>query len=254
MDFETIRVRQQENICFIQLYRPNDNNTINERMIEECHQALDLYKESATIVVFEGLPETFCFGADFKEMYEKSKDNEKKESKPELLYELWLKVFTGPFITIANVKGKVNAGGIGFVAACDIVIADQTAKFSLSELLFGIYPAAVFPFLVNKIGLQKANYFTLMTQPLSVETAYSYGLVDAWEPNSSSLLRKHILRLKVLSKRGIQSYKQYRKNFSSALYEKEPIAIEANKRMFSDAENLKGIFNFVETGVLPWDK
>nr|WP_269820011.1 enoyl-CoA hydratase-related protein [Bacillus velezensis] len=42
--------------------------------------------------------------------------------------------------------GVANAGGIGFVAASDIVIADDTAVFSLSELLFGLFPAMVLPF------------------------------------------------------------------------------------------------------------
>jgi 3-carboxymethyl-3-hydroxy-acyl-[acp] dehydratase len=42
---------------------------------------------------------------------------------------------TGPFVTISHVRGKANAGGLGFMAASDIVLAQEEAQFSLSELL-----------------------------------------------------------------------------------------------------------------------
>jgi len=62
---------------------------------------------------------------------------------------LWLRLATVRTVTISHVRGKANAGGIGFVAASDIVLADETAQFSLSELLFGLYPACVLPFLIR---------------------------------------------------------------------------------------------------------
>ena len=95
-------------------------------------------------------------------------------------------------MSIAHVRGKANAGGIGFVAACDIVLADSAAVFSLSELLFGLMPACVLPFLVRRIGFAKANAMTLSTQPVGVQVAREWGLVDAFEENSDNLLRKHL--------------------------------------------------------------
>lgn len=254
VNYKTIRVQIKGNICYLQLYRPDNNNTINDSMVEECHQALDSMPDNVTIVVLEGLPETFCFGADFNEVYQKNKGEKKEEPNPETLYELWLKLYTGSFISIANVKGKVNAGGMGFVSACDIVIADSTAKFSLSELLFGLYPAIVFPFLINKIGLNVANYITMMTEPISAEKAFEYGLINAYASDTTALVRKHLLRLKVLSKHGIQNYKQYRNNYSQDLFHYENIAIKANKEIFSERSNLEGIFNFIETGKFPWEQ
>src|SRR5207248_3090020 len=125
------------------------------------------------------------------------------------LYELWLQIATAPFVTVAHLRGKTNAGGVGFVAACDIALADATATFSLSELLFGVYPACVMPFLIRRIGFQRAHYLTLMTQPIAVEQAHRWGLVDAYETQSDGLLRKHLLRLRCLSKVAIRRYKGY---------------------------------------------
>jgi hypothetical protein len=90
------------------------------------------------------MPEVFCFGADFKEIQKNFENkNQPGQQDPEPLYNLWLQLALGPFITIAHVQGKTNAGGVGFVAACDVVLCDEKAVFSLSELLFGLMPACV---------------------------------------------------------------------------------------------------------------
>src|SRR6185503_19576776 len=123
-----------------------------------------------------------------------------------LMYDLWLRMATGPYVTIAHVRGTANAGGVGFVAASDIVLADETAQFSLSEMLFGLMPACVMPFLIRRIGFQRAHYMTLMTQPISVNQAYGWNLVDAHEKLSDALLKRHLMRLKCLSKNSIVRY------------------------------------------------
>jgi len=58
-------------------------------------------------------------------------------------------------VVIAKVEGKVNAGGVGLVAASDIVVAHTQATFGLSEALFGLLPACVMPFLIRKSVIKK---------------------------------------------------------------------------------------------------
>lgn len=253
MTYQTIKVDVQGPVCFLQFHRPDANNTINELLIEECHQALALCGESVRVVVLEGLPEVFCFGADFQGMHAMKKSGRQSEQGPERSYDLWLKLATGPYITVSHVRGKVNAGGIGFVAASDIVLADQTAQFSLSELLFGLFPACVLPFLVRRIGFQKAHYLTLMTHPISVQQAHQWGLVDAFDAESANLLRKHLLRLTRLSKTGIARYKSYMGALCASMLQSKPSALAANEEVFSDPRNLEGIFRYVEKGLFPWE-
>ena len=253
MNYQTIKVRFEESICFIQFYRPEANNTINDELIEECHQVLNLCEESINVVVLEGLPEVFCFGADFRGINASMAGEQQSLHSPEPLYDLWMKLAMGPYITIAHVRGKVNAGGMGFVAASDIVLADETAQFSLSELLFGLFPACVLPFLVRRIGFQKANYLTLMTQPLSVNQAFPWGLVDAFDERSETLLRRHLLRLKRLSKTAVLRYKRYMNSVDDLLFQAKSLAISANQEVFSDPRNLEGIYRYVEKGKLPWE-
>jgi len=179
---------------------------------------------------------------------------ENSDDGPGPLYDLWLRLATGSYVTVSHVRGKANAGGIGFVAASDIVLADETAVFSLSELLFGLYPACVLPFLVRRIGFQKANYLTLMTQPITVIQAREWGLVDAFESDSDALLRRHLIRLRRLSKTAIRRYKTHMGRINSSLAELKPIAVNANLEMFSDADNLNAIARYVQEGIFPWVK
>ncbi|MGS0763571.1 enoyl-CoA hydratase/isomerase [Syntrophomonas curvata] len=253
MMYQTIKVRMQEPICFIQFNRPEANNTINGLLIEECHRVIDLCRKSVNIIVLEGLPEVFCFGADFHDMHANNSGKQLKDQSPEPMYDLWLELSQGPFITIAHVRGRVNAGGVGFVAGSDIVIADQTAQFSLSELLFGLFPACVLPFLIRRIGFQKAHYLTLITQPISVKQAYDWGLVDAYDDRSEFLLRKHLLRLRNLSKTAIMRYKRYMNELNDLLIISKNLAIKANREIFADPNNIEGIYRFIETGQFPWE-
>ncbi len=253
-DYDTIRIRVEDDICFIQIYRPDANNTINDRLIEEFTDVLTQCEKSIKVVVIEGLPEVFCFGADFKGIQKSLESpDQHQQQNPEPLYNLWLRLASGPYITIAHVRGKANAGGIGFVAACDLVLCEDRAIFSLSELLFGLMPACVLPFLIRRTGFSKANYMTLMTQPISAKQAQEWGLVDASEESSENLLRKHLLRVRRLTKTGVTHYKTYMSGLDDALVTAKPKALEGNRAVFSDPVNLKIISRYVTTGKFPWE-
>ena len=254
MTYETIKVQFQESICLLQIDRPQAGNTISSQLVAEFHDVLSACEESATVIVLRGTPEVFCLGADFKAIAGASKNAFERDDGPGPLYDLWLRLATGPYVTISHVRGKANAGGVGFVAASDIVLADESAQFSLSELLFGLYPACVLPFLIRRIGFQKAHYLTLMTQPISAKQACDWGLVDAYEPLSEALLRRHLQRLRRLSKVAIRRYKTYVSGISAQLQDLKSLAVAANLEIFSDAGNLQAITRYVEQGVFPWEK
>ncbi len=247
-DCETLRITRQGAVYTIQIHRPHANNTINAALIAEMRLALnEAARLEHTIVVIEGLPEVFCFGADFSAV------NERSELDPEPLYELWNQLASGPYITVANVRGKVNAGGVGFVAACDIALADRSARFSLSELLFGLIPACVMPFLIRRVGYQKAHYLTTMTQPISAEQACSYGLVDACEEKSEGLLRRHLLPLRRLSRKTIIQYKAFMNEVEPLTQEAKAAALATNRAAFGDPQNIASIERYVRSGVFPWE-
>ncbi len=253
VNFETLKVSVEEDVCRVQIFRPEANNAINGRLIADLVSVLAECESAVKIVILSGLPEVFCSGADFAAVADADGDAGANGSSPEVLYDLWSNLATGPYVTICDVKGRVNAGGIGFVAASDIVLADESAQFSLSELLFGLLPACVMPFLVRRVGFQRAQYLTLMTHPVDVATAHSWGLVDAHGARSDVLLRRHLQRLRRLSKRAIRRYKDYAKRLSGGLMSAKAAAVEMNRVVFSDEENLRALVRYTQQGVFPWE-
>jgi polyketide biosynthesis enoyl-CoA hydratase PksH len=255
-----LRVRFQDPICFVQMHRPEAQNTINDLLLDEFAAVLDRCEQASTVVVIEGLPEVFCFGADFAAIREAHRAPaggavaDVTGHGPEPLYDLWRRLTLGPYVVISHVRGKANAGGIGFVAASDIVIADDTAVFSLSELLFGLMPACVLPFLARRVGFQRAHYMTLMTQPIGVAQALAWGLVDAHDANSEVLLRKHLTRLRRLNKTAVARYKRYAHALASDLAAQRDLALAANCEVFSDPRNIENIVRYIDKGIFPWEQ
>lgn len=254
MNLSTLNIEIDNKICYIQIFRPNDKNSINKEVIEDLNYVFEKYVTEITIFVISGTKEFFCNGSDLNEVNKDNKESQMTGESERNLYNIWLKMLSGPYIVISHVKGITNAGGIGFLAASDIVIADDTATFSLSELLFGLYPAMVLPFLIRKIGHQRAKYLTLITNKISVQQAYSWGLVDAYDKNSDLLLKKHLMRLKCLRKDAIYNYKKYMNKITDSLEnEIADIALNENKKIFLDEDNINSIKRYVEDGLLPWE-
>jgi polyketide biosynthesis enoyl-CoA hydratase PksH len=248
MSFKTIELRTDAPISHLRLGQPH----IDRVLVEECRAALDsIAQDEAThIVVIEGSAETFCLGADFRDHAAGSGD---RLVEPEALYDLWELLARGPFVAVAHVEGKANAGGVGFAAACDIVLAGKSAEFGLSELLFGLSPVCVMPFLIRRVGFQKAHYMTLMTRPVSAEQAQEWGLVDACEDKSGELLRRHLLRLRRLSKSAVRRYKNHMISLGTILTQARRSAIAENRALFSDPDNVANIRRFAKTGRFPWE-
>ncbi|MDQ4039346.1 MAG: enoyl-CoA hydratase/isomerase [Actinomycetota bacterium] len=253
--YDTIRVRVENEICHLQLYRPDANNTISTRLVEECAEVVRFCEAHVKVLVLEGLPDVFCWGADFQEIADGDGGEGGGDggSPAEALYDLWLSLVFGSFVSVAHVRGKVNAGGMGFVAACDIVLCEDTVVFSLSEILFGLMPACVLPFLIRKVGLAKANFITLTTQPFTADQAVAWQLADASGAGSEHLLRRQLLRLRYLSKNGVARYKRYLRDLDDILLPFRDKAVAANREVFSDEENLRKIARYVRSGRFPWE-
>ncbi len=87
-------------------------------------------------------------------------------------------VRTCPVPVVARVQGPAYGGGVGLVAACDIVVASPAAKFAFSEVRLGIVPGVISPVVIDRIGQGAARHFFLTGDPIDAENARQLGLVD----------------------------------------------------------------------------
>jgi len=118
----------------------------------------------------------FCLGMDLGKLGGDADD----AVEPIRLYsELLLRIYRSPLPVVCLVTGSVKAGGIGLVAASDLVLASTEADFQLSEVLLGLVPVNVLPFLLaRRIMPARARELVLTSRLFSAEEAHVFGLVD----------------------------------------------------------------------------
>ncbi|MEX3628257.1 MAG: enoyl-CoA hydratase/isomerase [Burkholderia sp.] len=237
-------------VCRLRLDRDDRAPVLDRALVDDCLRTLDALDAAIHIVVLEGAPDAFCAGADFDAL---ASGGAASAVDPERLYALWSRLANGPFVSIAHVRGAATAGGVGFAASCDLVLAADDATFALPELLFDLYPACVLPFLVRRVGFQRAHYMTLTTRPVTAREATAWGLADATDADSEALLRRHLLRLRRVGRAGISRYKAYAARLHDLVEQAREDAVAANRALFSDEAALATIRRYVRTGALPWE-
>ncbi|WP_103865518.1 enoyl-CoA hydratase/isomerase [Aquimarina sp. I32.4] len=251
----TIEVIEKRGVLLIKLSRPEANNSINTIFIKEILKVF-IYAEKNTlikIVVLEGNQNVFCTGMDFNSVISEGRDASIRVDSNEYYNMLKYISFCSKII-IAKVDGKVNAGGIGIIAASDIVIAGGQATFGLSEALFGLLPACVMPFLIKRIGVQKAQWMTLMTQEINSKRAYEIGLVDEITSNTENTLRRSVLRLLRLESSTVLDLKDYMSKLWIISDDTQKLAVDKITSLVESEKVQSNIKNFVENGKFPWDK
>lgn len=253
----TVLVHEIDHSMIIRMNRQDQQNAISTQMMHEIHLALNTAEKNSECktIVLEGHPGVFSIGMDFKET---SKIIESDASSIKSWTSLYMstlnRLATIPKITIAKVDGKVLAGGVGLAAACDLVLATERTTFALSEVLWGLMPAMVTPYLVRRIGFQQAYKMTLATETLTAKEAFAIQLVDELTRDIEETVKYFIKRMDRLEVETIQNVKKYfRKQWLiTDLIEKE--AVEEITELLQDQKVRAKIKNFVENRVLPWEK
>ena len=86
--------------------------------------------------------------------------------------------------TVALVQGAAYGGGVGLVAACDMAVASEDARFCLSEVRLGLIPAVISPYVIGAIGARAARRYFLTAEPFPAADALRLGLVHEVVPGA----------------------------------------------------------------------
>ncbi|MGB3466373.1 MAG: enoyl-CoA hydratase/isomerase [Cyclobacteriaceae bacterium] len=253
--YQTIIVTTRRNTIQIQINRPEAENSINDELLNELIGVIRAVEtdEEIKVLVIRGNKDHFCTGMDFQAVSGYSEDEMFRDN-PDKYYELLQLITTSSKVVISCVEGKANAGGIGFIASSDIVLAKSDAVFSLSEALFGLIPACVMPFLIRRVGHQKAQWMAITTQSVNASRAYEIGLADEVADNIDELLRRNLLRLTRLQPATISTLKNYMNKLWIIDEDTRKLAVDQISNLVNSPLVRSNIRNFVEKGKFPWDK
>lgn len=251
MHYQTLLVTESLHSLTITLHRPEQRNSINTLLLTELHQVLDFAERQVKyrFIILQGENKVFCTGMDFHEAGHITSNNDFST----LYMSLLIRLTKTPKVIISLLDGQVLAGGVGLVAASDLVLGTAHTQFNLPEVIWGLLPACVMPFLIRRIGFQKAYYMTLTTQTVSATQAYAMGLMDEIADDLTENLHRLILRLQRISEETIGDLKTYFKKMWIVTDEMEMIAVDELRRLTMSQRVQSNIKNFIEHQQFPWE-
>jgi methylglutaconyl-CoA hydratase len=96
--------------------------------------------------------------------------------------QMFLALDSLPVPVIGRIQGAALGGGSGLAAICDVVIAADDAVFGFTEVVLGILPAMISPYVVRKIGLSAARELCLTGERFGAARGKEIGLVHRVVP------------------------------------------------------------------------
>lgn len=200
----------------------------------------------AEVVVLRGGERTFCKGLALAEVANASR--EALHAAVHGFADVLLKLRALPGPTVALVEGSARGGGVGLAAACDVVLAGRDASFSLPEAVFGLTPAIITPFVVERIGPRRLRYLALSCKSIDASTAQRDGLVDQTAPSQIDATLRRLVR--VLARVGPVAPHIIAAQGPSP--ESVHAAAEQTLKRLLDPKVAARIDAFVTTGAAPW--
>jgi methylglutaconyl-CoA hydratase/polyketide biosynthesis enoyl-CoA hydratase PksH len=200
-----------------------NGNAVNRALIDELTRALTeaCADDTCRAVVIAAEGTTFCRGLDLEAFFGYGELGDPRL--PRRFAECLVQIRQARVPVIACVAGKVMGGGVGLVAACDMVLATPETSFMLPEVIVGLVPALIVPFLRLRVGMARLRYLTLSTRGIPAAEAHGFGLVDhVADAGLDQALEDHLGRIFRSSPAALAETKRYF-NALSAIDHPQPL-------------------------------
>jgi enoyl-CoA hydratase len=183
MDFDCVIYEKMEGVAVIRLNRPKVLNAMNKQLWMDLETALNDAREdeAVTVVVITGEGRAFSTGADLKES--KTRSLEAYRDYLGALQEVSRKVIRFDKPTIAAINGYAIGSGYELALACDIRIADESAKIGSPEAkVTSSVTGGAFRLVQDLVGPGKARELLFTGEYITGAEAARIGLVNQAVP------------------------------------------------------------------------
>jgi len=163
--------------------------------------------DKCRVVIMTGKGKAFCSGSDINEMDDEHQPFYKQNVEElyafqDQIAEVILLMRRAPQPIIGAIHGWAAGGGFSFALACDIRVADPTAKFLAAYINIGLTGADMgssfhFP---RQVPLGIAAEYLLTGEVMDAGTAYRYGLVNHIVPEGQLIIKARELADKMVTK------------------------------------------------------
>lgn len=181
MTFQYIQLQTDERgIATLTLDRAEKHNALNADMCDEIKSNVAAINVDNAIraVILAADGKSFCAGGDLawmRQQFDATREVRIAEAKRLANMLFALNTIEKPLI--GKVQGNAFGGGIGMMSVCDVVVAVEDAKFGFTETKLGLIPATISPYVLARMGEDKARRVFMSARVFDTQEAMSLNLV-----------------------------------------------------------------------------
>ncbi len=189
--YRALRLDVADGLAHITLDRPDAANALDRTMASELRDvAVQLYHRSdVRAVLLSATGKVFCGGGDLGSFAQQGDDLPAYIDHVTIDFHAAMSRFAkmdAPLV--AAVAGSAGGAGMSLVAACDLVVAGESAKFTMGYTRAGMVPDGTSSFYLSRVvGLRRAMDLVLTNRVLGAAEAEAWGLVNRVVPDADVL-------------------------------------------------------------------
>ena len=217
LDLDDLLVIREDNkesgVVTLTLNQPKQFNALSVEVLSAMQAELDNIAQDDTIrvVVIQATGKAFCAGHNLKQMRAHS-DEAFHRTLFQQCSKMMLTINRMPQVVIAKVQGIATAAGCQLVAACDLAVAANNAKFATSGINVGLFCSTPAVAVSRNLPRKQAFEMLITGEFIDAHTALQYGLIN-----------------RVAS---AEQLDQTLQSLITAITTKSPVAIRTGKDMF----------------------
>jgi enoyl-CoA hydratase/methylglutaconyl-CoA hydratase len=168
-------------VATITLDSPKNRNALSRQLVGELFERLDAAAadDQVKVVMLRSADRVFCSGADLSEAATGS-----MEEGARAIVDLQRRILAHPRPVVTRLAGPVRAGGLGIVAASDVVICSEQVTFAFTESRLALAPAVISLSVLPRLT-SRAAYDTFLTgRTFDAAEAAAMGLVTRTVPDA----------------------------------------------------------------------
>lgn len=171
---DLVHLEVADAIATITLDSPHNRNALSRRLMADLDRRLGEADADPGVraVLLRSAGRVFCSGADLAEASAGGMEEGAKT-----LMGLQRRIATLRVPVVVELAGPVRAGGLGLVAAADVVVAARSVSFQLTEVRLGLAPAVISATLLPRLAPRAASDLFLTARAFDAAEAVAIGLV-----------------------------------------------------------------------------
>jgi enoyl-CoA hydratase len=237
---------------------PRNRNALSGRLVIELRQGLADAAADPEVraVVLTHTGGTFCAGVDLSEASAAGAETDPAalaDRRSRSMIELLRAIVELPKPVLGLVDGHVRAGGMGLVAACDIVVAGPRSTFALTEARLGLAPSIVSLTVLPRLTSRAAARYFLTGETFAAADAERLGLVTIAADDPAAAVNALLAELRACSPQGLAQSKALTTAAILAEFDESAERLAAQSSMlFRSPEAREGMAAFLQKRPPRW--